>query len=350
LVQKVWQSRLGLGITLLLLSFLVFQMDFGDVKEAIVQANYLYLIPAIAIYFIAAYLRAVRWRYVLEPMIILPAIRLYPVVIIGHMANNLLPARLGELVRSYELARREGVSASSTLATVAIERLYDGLTLGVFAIFAALILMSQGEFDGIDIGSQTVWIYLAVITAALLVGTLGVLTALSTPRYAEWFATHVVMMLPVRLRPRLLQVVRGFLQGLTILSSPRRQIVLLLFSVPVWLLEGSTLFLVSYSFGIDEYFGSISVLILVMMLVTSTTNLATAIPSSIGGIGPFEVAGQQTLIALGVGASIAGIYVAFVHLVALWLPINIVGVALLWKQNVSLKQIAGARSYLSIKQ
>ena len=58
-----------------------------------------------------------------------PVTRLYPVVIIGYMSNNLLPARLGELVRSYYLAQREGVSGSSALATIAVERVYDGVTL-----------------------------------------------------------------------------------------------------------------------------------------------------------------------------------------------------------------------------
>ena len=96
-------------------------------------------------------------------------------------------------------------------------------------------------------------------------------------------------------------------------------------------------FLISYAFGIDNHFGSVGTFILVVMLVTATSNLATSLPSSIGGIGPFEVVAQQTLIALGIGGSVAAAYAGFLHLVALWLPVNLAGLALLWKHNLSLR-------------
>ena len=63
-------------------------------------------------------------------------------------------------------------------------------------------------------------------------------------------------------------------------------------------------------------------------------------PSAIGGIGPFEIVAQQTLVALGVGATVAGAYSGFIHLVALWLPVNIVGLILLWKGNLSLRDLS----------
>ena len=81
------------------------------------------------------------------------------------------------------------------------------------------------------------------------------------------------------------------------------------------------------------------VLTLVVLLVTATSNLATSIPASIGGIGPFEVVAQQTLLALGVSGSLAVPYALVVHVVALWLPVNLLGLALLWKQNLSLRQL-----------
>jgi hypothetical protein len=101
-------------------------------------------------------------------------------------------------------------------------------------------------------------------------------------------------------------------------------------------------FMLAYSFGINEYFDSAAVLLLVVLLLTATSNLATSIPSAIGGIGPFEIVSQQTLMSLGVGASLAGAYSGFVHLVALWLPVNIAGLILLWKNNLSLREISTA--------
>ena len=125
-----WRFLIGLGVSLLLLLVLIYQVDLSEVDDALAKVNYkLYLAPSIALYFVAVYFRAVRWRYLLSPMKVLPVGRLYPVVVIGYMANNLLPARLGELVRAYYLARREPINASSALGTVAVERVYDGMTL-----------------------------------------------------------------------------------------------------------------------------------------------------------------------------------------------------------------------------
>ena len=102
-------------------------------------------------------------------------------------------------------------------------------------------------------------------------------------------------------------------------------------------------FLLAYSFGIDDHFSNFWMLTLAITLLTATSNLITSVPSAIGGIGPFEVVAQQTLMALGVGASLAGAYSAFVHVVALWLPVNITGLVLLWKSSLSLREIAAGR-------
>jgi uncharacterized membrane protein YbhN (UPF0104 family) len=104
-------------------------------------------------------------------------------------------------------------------------------------------------------------------------------------------------------------------------------------------MEAGVYLIISYSFGIDDQFGSFWVLMLVVLLVTATSNLATSIPASIGGIGPFEVVAQQTLLAVGVSGSLAVPYALVVHVVALWLPVNLLGLALLWKQNLSLRQL-----------
>ena len=144
------------------------------------------------------------------------------------------------------------------------------------------------------------------------------------------------------IRPKARHLAINFIGGLSVLSSPKKHLAVFALSLPVWLLEGSMYFLVSYSFGIDSYFESIWILLLALLLLTATSNLASALPTSIGGIGPFELAAQQTLLVLGVGASVGAVYAGFLHLIALWLPVNLVGLALLWKQNLSLRGLADA--------
>jgi hypothetical protein len=322
------------------LLLLLYQVDIGDLKDALREANYYLLAPSIVVYFIAVFFRAIRWRYLLSPMGRFPVNRLYPVVVIGYMANNLLPVRLGEFVRSYYLARREDVNTSSTLATVAVERIYDGITLLAFAALSAPWLLLLGQFDGAaEVSRTTGLIFLLVIIVAFAL-MLTVFTLLSSSPAFTNLAEGWLNIIPAKPRPKVKTIFRTFVTGLAVLNSPSKHLSLFLYSLPVWLLEGSMYFMLAYSFGINEYFDSAAVLLLVVLLLTATSNLATSIPSAIGGIGPFEIVAQQTLMSLGVGASLAGAYSGFVHLVALWLPVNIAGLVLLWKNNLSLREIS----------
>lgn len=335
-----WRFWIALSISVLLLSLLLYRIGVGDIGSALHDANYLYVAPAIGLYFVAVYFRALRWRYLLSPLAILPVGRLYPVIVIGYMANNLLPARLGELVRSYYLARREQLSTSAALATVAVERVYDGVTLLAFAALSAPVLLALGRFAAGSEAARTTWLIVAVLTVALFFGALLFLTSLAVaPRFVG-LAQSWTRFVPGRFRAKTQGFVYTFVQGLSMLKSPRQHVMLFVLSVPVWLMEGAAYFVIAYSFGIDDVFGSVWVLALAVLLVTATSNLATSVPTAIGGIGPFEVVAQQTLLALGVAAPVGAAYAGVVHLVALWLPVNVAGLFLAWKQNLSIRGLA----------
>ena len=336
---RVW---LGLGVSLLLLLVLLYRVDLREVIASLREANYLYAAPAIAVYFLAVYFRAVRWRYLLSVVGEFPAARLYPVVVIGYMVNNLLPARVGELARAYYLSQREEVSASTGLATIAVERVYDGLMLLAFVAFSAPILLLLGHFDRTHDAYRTGALVLAPIVMAMFLGALAVLTFASSPRFLR-VVGWAIGLAPPRFRPRAQDLVSRFIDGLSVLRSPRRQLAVFLKSLPVWLVECVVYVLVGYSFGIQHYFDSFGVLLLVMLLLTATSNLAAALPASVGGIGPFEVAAQQTLVILGVGATVGAVYAGFLHLVALWLPVNLLGLALLWRQHLPFARLVSLR-------
>ena len=116
-----WRFWFGLAASAAFLVVLVFQVDLEELQESLSSANYVYVAPAIALYFVALYFRALRWRYLLSPIGAFRVGRLYSVVVIGYMVNNLAPARLGELARSYLLSRREDCSAGAALATITVE-------------------------------------------------------------------------------------------------------------------------------------------------------------------------------------------------------------------------------------
>ena len=261
--------------------------------------------------------------------------RLYPVVTIGYLANNILPVRLGELVRAHFLGEKEGISKASGLATIGVERVFDGLTLLFFVVVVWPFLPWTSVLETDDGDLNSLWVALSALIAAMFVVGFAVLFLCATsPRMGRGLVSIVTTVCPGRVRPKVENFVILLLEGLGALKNPRKLLVVSVISIPVWATEAAVYYVMAISFDLEQPFQ-------VILLVTATSNLATSIPSSIGGIGPFEVVAQQTLIALGVGGSLAGAYVGFLHLVTLWLPVNLAGLALLWKQNLSLRRLVG---------
>ena len=98
-----------------------------------------------------------------------------PVVVIGYMANNLLPMRLGELVRSYYVGEREGISKASALATVFVERVFDALTLLFFIAVIAPFVSVPGLAQSFAEKTGVHWSVLVLGLSLPFVGMFGAL-------------------------------------------------------------------------------------------------------------------------------------------------------------------------------
>ena len=334
LTRRFW---LGILVTVGLMVLFLWKVDFGEVGRELRDANYAYLVPAILVYFVALGIRALRWRYLLLHLKAIPVARLYPVVAIAYMANNVLPVRLGELVRAHFIGEREGVSKASGLATIGVERVFDGLTLMFLVVVIWPFLPWTSALKNDDGELNALWVALSVVVVLAFVGAFLVLLLFAvSPRLGHRFARMVASLAPKGVRPKVEELIGLLVEGLAALRSPRKLAIISLLSVPVWLTEAAMYYMLAVSFHLDQPFH-------VILLVTATSNLATAIPSSIGGIGPFEVVAKSTLVAFGVAGEAAATYSFFVHIVALWLPVNILGLFFLWRENVSLAQLARSR-------
>ena len=336
-LKKV-QFWIGLGISLLFMLLLVWTVDSKQIIVELREANYLFLIPAILLYFVSIYFRSIRWKHLLSPVATIGIAKLYPVIIIGYMANNLLPVRLGELVRAYYLSRREDISGSASLASIAVERVFDGITLLIFCFTAVPILYFLGAFSTTSELHRASAILFAFLTLGLFGLALVLFNFMASNKFNN-ISSYFLRFIPIRFKPHASTLIQQFSQGLATLRSIRSQMRIVLLSLPVWLTECGVYASVAYGFGIPEYFESQLVFLTAILLVTATSNLVTAIPSSMGGIGPFEVVAQQTLVALGLSASLGATYSGFVHIIALWLPVNIVGIILVWSHNLSLSKL-----------
>ena len=342
---KFW---IGLGLSALLALLFFVTVDVGHMVAALADANYLYVAPAIGLYLVGVMFRTMRWQVLLRHIKHVSNRRLFPVVVIGYMANNLLPMRLGEVVRSYYLGEREQVSKSSALATIFVERVFDALTLLLFVAAVAFFVPVSGVAAGFGAQWGVAPALLAAGFSLPFVGAFVVMLLLSRwPNRTRALALALLRPLPERFpHARAIHIIDYFLAGFAPLSNPRTVGLLFALSVPVWAFEVGLFYLIGFSFGFHHIYDNLWHLAAAMALVTALANIGSSVPSSPGGIGLFELIARETLVLLPLAAvdrSLAAAFAAVSHF-ALLLPMILLGQAFLWAGNLSLRRLARAES------
>lgn len=306
---------LGIAISALLLWLALRTINFREVGAAFIGANYALLIPALALYFTGVAVRAVRWRVLLAPLQEVAGGRLFPIVVMGYMANDILPARLGEVVRVDVLRRREGISRAAALATVLIERIFDGLCLIIFAAVTLPLVALTGDWRGP-----------LLLAAVLFAGAAAILVVIAVrPTLAVALAAPVIRVLPRRLRGRARGLVEAVVQGLSVLGGVRATLWALGLTVGAWLCEAGLYLALLYALAIEG-----PPLVPLAILATSIANLGTLLPSSPGYVGVFHYLVQQVLTQAGVPLGQATVYAVLVH-AALVVPVTLLGLYYVWR-------------------
>jgi len=312
LMRRWLVLTLGIVVSAVFLYLGLRGIQLEEVARRIVGAELIWLLPGVAIYFLAVWGRTWRWHYLLHPLKRVAPRALFPIVVIGYMGNNVYPFRAGEVIRAYVLKRNEQVSLTSGLTTIVVERVLDGLVMLIF-IFAAL------PFAPIE----AEWLRTVVIFGALFFfGALAICLALAArPAYAQRLAHSALRrFLPARARMPLLRLLDHlldrFLDGLKSLRSPRDLLMTLLTSIFIWLTETTTYWFVMHAFNLEVSFFA-------LMLMTAVVNLATTLPSSPGYIGTFHAPGILVLEAFRVNSEVAASYTIVLH-AALWLPLSLI--------------------------
>ena len=291
---------------------------------AVQKAKYIWLLPGIGVYFIGVWVRAWRWHYLLGPIKKIPTKTMFPITTIGYMGNNIYPARAGEVLRAVILKRREGVSISASLATIIVERIFDGVVMLAF-VFVNLPELAELTSASGFVGNIR---QVAVIGSGVFLGALTVfLLAAMFPQFTARVGLRMIERLtPKRLHERIIGVMSKFLDGLASLRSPLNILMVFITSVIIWLLETGKYWFVMHAFDFTVSFFA-------LMLMNGIVNLATTIPSAPGYIGTFDAPGIAVLSAYGVDQATAAGYTLVLH-VALWLPITLLGAYYLTREGV----------------
>jgi len=314
-MKKRWQLVLGILISVLFLYLALRGMKLEEAWQAIVHARYVWILPGIAVYFIGVWVRAWRWHYLLRPLKRISTRSMFPIVAIGYMGNNIYPARAGEVLRAVILKDREGVPVSASLATIIVERIFDGVVMLAF-VFLNLPELARLTADSGFVGNiqDLALIGAGVFIAALLVFLLAAMFPLVTERVVNFFIDRL---LPDRWREKVRAITLRFLTGLESLRSPQEALMIFFTTAIIWLLETGKYWFVMHAFSFEVSFFA-------LMLMNGIVNLATTLPSAPGYVGTFDAPGIAVLVAYGVAREVAAGYTLVLH-VALWFPITILG-------------------------
>ena len=337
--MKRWQFWVGVAISAFFLYWILRKVDFSLLWETLRTANYWWLLPGVGVYFIALWARAWRWHYLLRPLKAISTRAMFPIVTIGYAGNNIFPARAGEVVRAVILKQKEGVPISASLATIIIERVFDGIVMLAF-VFVNLSELARLTGVSIEIAGMNVGIQeIAIWGSVAFFGALAVfLLAAMFPAVTDRVLSRAVeRFLPERQHSRVLGVSRRFLGGLESLRSPIDALMVFVTSVVIWLLETVKYWFVMHAFGFTVSFFA-------LMLMNGVVNLATTIPSAPGYLGTFDLPGIAVLEAYNVATEVAASYTFTLHF-ALWFPVTALGLYYMAREGIRWSAtVAEARS------
>jgi len=324
----------GLIVTAAFLAWAVHGVDLHEVVAGARRAN-LWLVAVSAIVATLTFpIRTLRWRVLLRdvherPFPVRP---LWDATAIGFMANNLLPARAGEFARAWVASRRLPVRFSTALASIAVERVFDGLMmLALIAVaIAAPSFPSQAR-----VGDTTVS-RIAVVAAAAF-GAMLLLALAVALRPGPWLALLdrvTAALLPARWAGNVRSAAEGLVAGLAVLKDPARFGMVVLWSLVLWLVNALAFAICFRAFALPVPPEG-------ALLLQGLIGFGVAIPSAPGYAGVFEAATMLTLQFYGIDAAVALAYAVVFH-VAGFIPITLLGLYALSRAQLRLVDLRGA--------
>jgi len=311
---------LGLAITVVSLVWALRGIHYHEILETVSGIDYGWTPLIFGGTLLSIWLRAVRWKVMFKPIKEVTVTEAYTATMIGFMANNVLPMRLGEVVRAYSLGRSAAVSKSAAFATIVVERAFDLMAL----LLILGVLMIRFEFDP----------WFRSLGYIALVACLALFAVMTLARLKRELVVRLVnastSILPGGLQAKIEELLHRFLDGFEVLARGHHILIVALLSLTVWAAMASSFF-----FGFMTF--KLALPISASLVLTVVCALGVMIPSGPGFVGTFEVAAKYGLLLFGVGEGVAVSFALYYHAVQ-FVPITLLGFYHLWRENFSLSR------------
>ena len=346
------------------------KIEWSQLSVALKDAKYIYTIPTLILIFVSHYLRAVRWSALIAPIKKVSVLNLFSATMIGFMANSVLPARIGEIIRPVMVAKKEKVKVTASFATVVMERIFDMLGIIVFASLLFFFLPADtlqdksvsminhaeastevvraeyvNEKPGVPLSvvneeseaeaSNTIkqlkkWSIVMAFFGILAITSLFLLSLY--PKKAGAVFEKLLFLFPYHLKDKLVNLLHSFISGLQVFDHKTKLLWIGVLSLIIWFFNATPIYMLCYAFDIKLSFAGACFVMVCLCL-------AIALPQAPGFIGVFQIAVQKTLIIFGVGLSSAQSFAIILWALSV-IPVTIVGLLFLWREGVSFGEIS----------
>lgn len=312
---------IGLLVSSIFLYLAFRKVDYSELWDALKGANYWYILPNIVLVILSMWMRAYRWKFMIHPIKKVGLGRLFSTVMIGFMANNVLPARLGEFVRAYSLGAKENISKSATFATIVIERIFDGFAI-LFILWLSLLL---SPFPDWVKKASNLFLLMNLFTLAFLV-------FIEVKRETTLkFFNFIFRLLPASLSSKAKEILEKFIGGLKVFRDIPSLIWILAWSICIWAVVGISNYFIFLAFDLHPP-------IQASFILLGIVSLGVMLPSSPGFVGTFQFFCVISLATFGYEKNVSLPFSIVLH-ASQYFPVTLLGLYYLKKEHLSLKTL-----------
>ena len=320
----------GILISIIFLYYAFKQANLKQFIKSIEDAQYVYLIPATILVIIIFIFRAYRWKLLISPIKNIRFAKLFSALMIGTMANNILPFRIGEIVRAFVIGRSGAVSRSASFATIVVERVIDVFTILIIATIVLFFYKIPENTLQIPLRQIGLVVFLFIILFFIIT----VFLIKKTTQTLE-VIKKLLRPIPEKYSNKIIHIGESFIEGLKVVKKKEYYLAISLISLIVWFLFVLEAYILFYSFDLPSRY---NIPVMASFIIVILVTFAIMIPSSPGFIGTFHLICQQGLVLFNVPQSTALAYAVLLHAFS-YLPTTLIGLIYLGKENFTFSQI-----------
>ncbi|PIU83147.1 MAG: hypothetical protein COS68_05580 [Elusimicrobia bacterium CG06_land_8_20_14_3_00_38_11] len=313
----------GIIISIFFLYLVLRNIDIKIIAKFIVHGNYLWLLPCLVMFTLAFVFRALRWKFLFLPIKKFTAKQLFSSLLMGFAANCIFPMRFGEIVRAYIVGKKHNVSKSSSMATIVLERIMDGVGILILLVLAVPFLPVFPLWVKRTIFISTILFISVLIVAGILIAKKHFIDILKKVPFIRYELKEIIV-----------HKIKKFIIGFEVIKDTKNFLIIIFLSICVWVCETFNMYFMVKIVGIDLPFFA-------LIFVLFITIVGVMIPAAPGSLGTFEAAFVVGMMFFKISKETAFAAALISHGVG-GLYVMSLGIYYFFKEGISYKEISDA--------